>query len=80
MKNVVQQYFGDKATILAWSGAGSFIALDQLGSLVGVTLSGIALVTSIWMQYHKVQSLRNEDRRKEELHQKLMQQKNEDNG
>lgn len=71
----LQDYFTNKATLLGWSGLGTFITSESVNFAIGAGLGVTMLISSIIMQYQKIQAMKNEERRKEELHRQNLKNK-----
>lgn len=72
----LQDYFTNKATLLGWSGLGTFITSESVNFAIGAGLGVTMLISSIIMQYQKIQAMKNEERRKEELHRREVERLN----
>lgn len=74
----LRAYFTERATVLGWTGAGGYFTAEALESFLGMALTGIMLISSVAMNWQKYQALQNEERRKEELHRRAMEEPKKD--
>jgi len=72
--DILKDYFSNKSVLLGWTGGASFFSSASLESQLGVVVSAIMIISSIAMQYYKIQAIKNEERRKEELHEIAIEQ------
>jgi uncharacterized membrane protein (Fun14 family) len=68
----MRAYFTSRAILLGWGGIAGFITAEAIHSLIGVIAATVTIGSSIVLQWHKIQEIKNEERRKEELHQKRL--------
>ena len=66
-----------KETILGYSASTSFFIMEHYEAIAGMVLSAVMIIASIILQWHKIKSLRNEEKRKQEKHEQDMQQDKE---
>jgi len=73
IKHVLAKMATDKLAYLGYGGAGTYWLFEHMENIMGICLAGITVISTAAYQWHRIASLRAEERRKEELHQKKME-------
>ena len=66
-----------KETILGYSASTSFFIMEHYEAIGGMILSAVMILASIILQWQKIRSIRNEEKRKQEKHEQEMEQDKE---
>ena len=74
MKNLFLKSLTQKEAILGYSGGVSYWITDHFDLVAGMILSTIMIVSSIFLQYYKIKSIQQEEKRRQEEHEMKMQQ------
>lgn len=77
MKPLLVKYFESPSVALGWSSAGGFFVSEHFELYAGMAATAVMLLSSIILQWYKIMSIRNEERRREEHHLQEMKQEQE---
>lgn len=66
--NALKKYWTDASVLIGWFGTAIYWLMQNFEAVAGMLFSVVMIGSSIVMNFHKVKSLKNEERRKEELH------------
>ena len=66
--NALKKYWTDPSVLIGWFGTAVYWLMQNFEAVAGMLFSVVMIGSSIVMNFHKVKSLKNEERRKEELH------------
>ena len=71
---LMKHYFDDFRVLLGYGGSAGFFWMEHHEKYGGMILTAFMILSSIILQWEKVKSIRNEERRREERHrQELLQ-------
>jgi hypothetical protein len=74
MNNLFLKSLTQKEAILGYSGGVSYWITDHFDIVAGMILSTVMIVSSIFLQYHKIKAIQNEERRRQEEHELKIKQ------
>ena len=77
MKGLFLKSLYQREAMLGYGGGISYWITEHFELLAGMVLSIVMVVSSVFLQYFKIRSIQNEERRKQEEHEMRMQQQTE---